>query len=86
MADEAQGSASQIDVVRALRDAAWAGLITVGLLLPLIGFNTVQNIRNELVLETHWPWLIARVAVIAIGRLVWGFLPHHRLRRGWLTS
>ena len=82
MADEAQGSASQIDVVRALRDAAWAGLIAFGLLLPLIGFNTVQNIRNELVLETRWPLLIALVAVIAIGRLLWGVLPHHRLRRG----
>ena len=82
MADEAQESASQIDVVRALRDAAWAGLIAFGLLLPLIGFNTVQNIRNELVLETRWPLLIALVAVIAIGRLLWGVLPHQRLRRG----
>ena len=30
MADEAQGSAAQVDVVRALRDAAWAGLIAFG--------------------------------------------------------
>ena len=82
MADEAEESAPQIDVVRALRDAAWAGLIAFGLLLPLIGFNTVQNIRNELVLETRWPLLIALVAVIAIGRLVWGVLPHQRLKRG----
>jgi branched-chain amino acid transport system permease protein len=82
MADEAQGSASQIDVMRALRDAAWTGLIAFGLLMPLIGFNTVQNIRNELVLETRWPLLIVLVVVIACGRLVWEVLPRQRLKRG----
>ncbi len=35
------------------------GLIAFGLFLPLIGFKTVQNIRNELVLETRWPLLLA---------------------------
>ena len=82
MAEEAQRSALQIDVVRALRDAAWTGLIAFGLLLPLIGFNTVQNIRNELVLETRWPLLIVLVAIIAAGRLVWELLPHQQLKQG----
>ena len=55
MAAEAQHSASAPAVARALREAAFAGLIAFGLFLPLIGFVTVQNIRNELVLETRWP-------------------------------
>ena len=70
MADEAQHSASPAPIARALREAAIAGLIALGLFLPLIGFNTVQNIRNELVLETRWPLLFALVALIATGRFV----------------
>src|SRR4029453_165017 len=70
MAHEATQSASRVDVVRALRQAAITGLIAFGLLLPLIGFNTVQNIRNELILETRWPLLAAFVAIVAGGRVL----------------
>src|SRR5436190_7073730 len=67
MADEAH--MSRVDIVGALRKAGWAGLIAFGLFLPLIGFNTVQNIRNELVLELRWPLLLVLVALVAGGRL-----------------
>src|SRR5437016_10253243 len=69
MRGEAQQTARP-DPVRALREAALAGLIAFGLFLPLIGFNTVQNIRNELILETRWPLLAILAAVIAGGRLL----------------
>jgi branched-chain amino acid transport system permease protein len=69
MAQEAQHSAGP-DLAGALRAAALAGLIAFGLFLPLIGFNTVQNIRNDLVLETRWPLLAALVAVVAAGRFL----------------
>jgi branched-chain amino acid transport system permease protein len=62
MADEA---AANSDVVRAARAAALTGLISFGLFLPLIGFKTVQDIRNELILETRWPLLFIVVGVIA---------------------
>jgi len=75
MAPEASGLASR--VVGALRQAAITGLIAFGLLLPLIGFNTVQNIRNELILETRWPLL---VAIIAGGRFL-----HALLIAPWLA-
>src|SRR6516165_6548238 len=68
MASEPSVPARRINVLRALRQAALAGLIGFGLFLPLIGFNTVQNIHNELVLETRWPLLAIFVAVIAAGR------------------
>src|SRR5215813_857943 len=58
----------------ALRQAAVAGLIALGLLLPLIGFNTVQNIHNELVLETRWPLLGAMIAIIFVGRFLQALL------------
>ena len=65
MADEATTPASRPDLMHALRAAALTGLIAFGLFLPLIGFKTVQNIRNQLVLETRWPLLFALVAIIA---------------------
>src|SRR5262245_24354626 len=52
----------------ALRESAFTAVIAFGLFLPLVGFNTVQNIRNELVLETRWPLLLSLVAVIAAVR------------------
>ena len=67
MADAAPHSASRADVPRALREAAIAGLIALALFTPLVGFNTVQNIRNELVLETRWPLLATLVLIIAAG-------------------
>jgi branched-chain amino acid transport system permease protein len=62
MPDEA---AARPNLIRALRETAITALLAFGLFLPLIGFNTVQNIRNELVLETRWPLLFAFVAILA---------------------
>jgi branched-chain amino acid transport system permease protein len=62
---------ARIDVGRALKDAAITGVLTFLLLLPLIGFKTVQNIHNELALETRWPLLFGFVALAAVGRLVY---------------
>src|SRR5256714_93200 len=70
MAFEASSPASRVDIAGALRQAAITGVIAFALLLPLIGFVTVQNIRNELVLETRWPLLVALVALVAGGRLL----------------
>jgi branched-chain amino acid transport system permease protein len=53
----------------ALRDAGITAAITFGLFLPLIGFQTVQNIRNELILTTRWPLLFAITAIVGLGRL-----------------
>ena len=47
-----------------------AGLISLALFTPLVGFNTVQNIRNELVLETRWPLLATLVLIITAGRFL----------------
>src|SRR5712692_6955124 len=62
MPDEA---AVRPNLRRALRETAVTALLAFGLFLPLIGFITVKNIRNELVLETRWLLLIAFVAIIA---------------------
>ncbi|MDP2295663.1 MAG: high-affinity branched-chain amino acid ABC transporter permease LivM [Pseudolabrys sp.] len=64
----------RIDTVAALRDAAITTLLTFGLFLPLIGFQTVVNIRNELEVTTRWPLLFSLVAIAGIGRLLYSFL------------
>jgi branched-chain amino acid transport system permease protein len=56
-------------LARAFKDALFWALVAFGLFLPLIGFRTVQDIRNELTLETRWPLLFALVAIVAAGRL-----------------
>jgi branched-chain amino acid transport system permease protein len=66
-----EAAAARIDVGRAVKDAGLTALLTFLLLLPLIGFKTVQNIHNELELETRWPLLAAFVALAAGGRLVY---------------
>src|SRR5579872_4332193 len=62
---------SRVNLVRALRDAAFTGLVTFGLLLPLIGFETVTNIRDELTLTTRWPLLAAAVVITVAGRFLY---------------
>ena len=71
--------ASRLDLARACRDATIAALISCGLFLPLIGFNTVLNIHNELILETRWPLFAVFIAIIAGGRFV-----HSLLIAPWL--
>ncbi len=61
--------ALRVNVARALKDAALTALIAFALLLPLVGFKTIQNMRNELELETRLPLLLSIVAVIAAARL-----------------
>ncbi len=56
-----------------MRDAGFTGLIALGLFLPLIGFQTVTNIRDELILTTRWRLLFALVVVTAAGRFAYSF-------------
>ena len=64
-------AAARPNLIRALRETAVTALLAFGLFLPLIGFNTVQNIRNELVLETRWLLLFAIVATVAVLRFLY---------------
>ncbi|MDT3687196.1 MAG: high-affinity branched-chain amino acid ABC transporter permease LivM [Pseudorhodoplanes sp.] len=59
-----------VNVVRAVRDAALAGLVAFGVLLPLVGFKAVQNMRNELALETRPVLLAVMVALVIAASLL----------------
>src|SRR5450759_3267488 len=71
----ADGAPNQrVDMARALRDAGFTALLAFALFLPLIGFQTVTNIRNELILTTRWPLLFAIVAIVGAGRLAYSLV------------
>ena len=74
MTTAAPGAPSRIDVARALKDAGIAGLIAFGILLPLIGFKTVQTMRNELALETRPALLAIMVAAVIAFSLFHSFV------------
>jgi branched-chain amino acid transport system permease protein len=67
-------AAARPPLLRALRDTALTALLAFGLFLPLIGFNTFQNIRNELVLESRWRLLAAVVLLLAVLRFLQVFV------------
>jgi len=69
-----EAPAARYDLVRAAKDASLTAVLAFFLLLPLIGFKTVQNIRNELALETRWSLLFAFVALAASGRLFYSLI------------
>jgi branched-chain amino acid transport system permease protein len=70
MPEGARSAALRADLPRALRESGIAALVALALFVPLVGFHTVQNIRNELVLETRWPLLVVLVAITTAGRFL----------------
>jgi branched-chain amino acid transport system permease protein len=68
----------------ALRDTGLTALVALGVFLPLVGFQTVTNIRDALTLTTRWPLLAALVGSIAAARFIYGLLLAPRLERGAL--
>jgi branched-chain amino acid transport system permease protein len=66
-------TAEQAHVLTALGDASRTAVIAFWLLLPLIGFETVTNINDQLILTTRFPLLAAFVAIAGAGRFVYSF-------------
>jgi branched-chain amino acid transport system permease protein len=71
----------RVDIARALRDAGVTALLAFGLFLPLIGFQTVTDFRNELVLTTRWPLLFTIVGIVGVGRLAYSLILEPWLRQ-----
>jgi branched-chain amino acid transport system permease protein len=53
-----------------IKDAIIGGVIALGLFVLLIGLETTQNIRNELVINQRWGFLAAVVGIVMVGRFV----------------
>ena len=70
--------------VAALRDTALTALVAFGVFLPLIGFQTITDIRDVLIVTTRWPLLFALVGSIAAIRFIHSLIIAPRLERGAL--
>ena len=68
----------------ALRDTGLTALVALGVFLPLVGFETVTDINNVLILTTRWPLLFALVGSIAAVRFIYGLILAPRFERGTL--
>ena len=58
-------------IQRALKEAFYAGAISLGLFVLFIGLKTGQNISNELVVTTRWGLLAVVVIATAVGRFLY---------------
>jgi branched-chain amino acid transport system permease protein len=67
---------------QALRDTGLTALIALGVFLPLVGFQTVTNIRDALTLTTRWPLLLSLVGSIAAVRFIYVLALAPRFERG----
>src|SRR3974377_1316941 len=86
MAAADKAPAMRLSFVAALRDAAVTALVAFALFLPLVGFQTVSDFRNELVLVTHGTILFALVAVVAGARRRRARAPPPGMRRRALRA
>jgi branched-chain amino acid transport system permease protein len=66
----ADKTASSNIIANAVREALYAGLITFGLFVLLVGLKTDQNIRNELIIVQRWGLLAILVGIAMAGRFV----------------
>ena len=66
----ADAQSRRVDIPRALSDAGLTAFVAFLLLLPLIGFLTGVNGRNQLVLTTRWQLLAGITAFVGLARLL----------------
>jgi len=85
-AQAGEAQATGLPYARALKDTGLAAVVAFAILLPLVGFNTVQDISNRLVLETRFGTLAVFVALIAAATFInTAFLAPWRSRRARLA-
>jgi branched-chain amino acid transport system permease protein len=75
MAKPGKGLVEQSAIVEqglgpALKEAAFAALITFGLCIPIVAYGTRQDINNRLVLDARWDAVAWAVVIVFVGRLL----------------
>ncbi len=58
---------------KSLAEALLAGVVACGLFVLLVGFQSDQNIRNELILKQRWPLFWTLVFIVAAGRFIMSY-------------
>jgi branched-chain amino acid transport system permease protein len=60
----------EFDVGRALKDAAFAAIVTAGLSFPILALRAEPDIDNRLTLQGRWSWLFIAAAIVFLARLL----------------
>jgi branched-chain amino acid transport system permease protein len=67
----AEGPAAAGRLVAALKDAARAALLALGLAVPILALRLDQDINNQPILRPRWDDVALAVALVFVARLVW---------------
>src|SRR3546814_20898679 len=73
--------APRVDIGAAVKEAALAALVALGLALPLVGFRMVERLGG-LGIDTRFDWVVVAVAAVFCGRLLLIFWQGPRRRGG----
>jgi branched-chain amino acid transport system permease protein len=76
------GDAPAITFKSTFVSALWAGLLALGLSVPILALRTDQNMANQLILVPRWNYVV--IAVLAIFALA--FIPLFKGRDRWLPG
>ncbi len=60
---------TSFDWAFAIKEAAFAAVITAGLSFPILALKTDMDISNKLILNQRWSWLFVAAALVFVGRL-----------------
>jgi branched-chain amino acid transport system permease protein len=65
-----QAAVVETGLLPALKEAAFAALVTLGLCIPIIAYGTRQDLNNRLILDPRWDAVAWAVALVFLGRLL----------------
>ncbi len=71
-------STQSLGIGAAIIDAGKAGLLALGLAVPILALRTETNLENQLILRERWDYVAIAVAVAFFGRLVYLMIPARR--------
>ena len=83
-AAQVAGASFRTRLGEGLRDTGLTALVALGVFLPLVGFETITDINNVLILTTRWPLLFALVGSVAAVRFIYALILAPRLEHGAL--
>ncbi|MFL5144770.1 MAG: ABC transporter permease subunit, partial [Microvirga sp.] len=80
-AAQARVARRTLDLAKALKEAAFWALVTLGLSIPILSFRTDQGQSNELILRPRWGLVALLCALVFALRLIGETLGSHRRSR-----
>jgi branched-chain amino acid transport system permease protein len=71
-------STEAFDLVQAVKDAGFAGMVTFGLCVPIVAFRAEQDMANKLVLQQRWWMALVITGLVIVARFLFSLHQHSR--------